>query len=44
MDIDGKIKYNYLQFLATSEALKLKKLWRIQEVQEYNLDIEKYKS
>ena len=32
MDIDGKIKYNYLQLKVISEVLKLKQLQKIKKV------------
>ena len=44
MDTNGKIKYNYLQFLAISKAVKLKQLQQIKEVQEHDLDIKYYKN
>ena len=43
MDINRKIRYNYLQLKVISKALELKWLQQIKEVQEYNLDIEYYK-
>ena len=44
MDINRKIRYNYPQLIATSEALELEQLQRIKKTQKYNLDIEYYKS
>ena len=43
MDTNGKIKYNYPQFKATSKALKLEQLQQIKKVQKYNLNIKYYK-
>ena len=44
MDINKKIKYNYLQLKAINKALELEQLQQIKKVQKYNPNTKYYKN